>query len=73
MKVNSLRRALFIPTDLALKFIDSSCTSAWEVFELFSKDLVSIKVNEYGVETTTVKECEVEYRKTILHWLVLAI
>ena len=70
-KVNSLRRALFIPTDLSAKFIDSSCTSAWEVFELFAEDLVSIKVNEEGIETTIVKECEVEYRKTILHWIAL--
>ena len=61
-KVNSLRRALFIPTDLATKFIDSSCTSA---------DLVSIEVNKEGIETTTVKECKVEYRKTILHWIAL--
>ena len=70
-KVNSLRRALFIPTDLATKFIDSSCTSAWEVFDLFKEDLVSIEVDEEGIETTTVKECEVEYRKTILHWVAL--
>ena len=70
-KVNSLRRALFIPTDLAAKFIDSSCTSAWEVFELFAEDLVLIEVNEEGIETTIVKECKVEYRKTILHWIAL--
>ena len=70
-KVNNLRRALFIPTDLATKFIDSSCTSAWEVFDLFKEDLVSIEVDEEGVETSTVKECEVEYKKTILHWVAL--
>ena len=69
--MNSLKRALFIPTDLATKFIDSSYTSAWEVFELFAEDLVSIEVNEEGIKTTAVKECEVEYRKTFLHWIAL--
>ena len=70
-KIKSLRRALFIPTDLATKFIDSSCTSAWEVFELFTEDLISTEVNEEGIETSTVKECDVEYKKTILHWIAL--
>ena len=70
-KVNCLRRAIFIPNDLAVKFIDSSCTSTWEVFELFSEESISTEINEEGVEVSTVKECDYEYLKSILHWLAL--
>ena len=70
-RVNSLRKALFIPTNLALKFINSSCTLTWEVFELFAGDSISTEINKDGVKVTTVKVCKYEYTKTILHWLAL--
>ena len=66
-KVGNLRRAIYIPSDLAVEFINSTCTSAWETFELIAKRFVETTVDEDGNKITTIKECNLVQVHTILH------
>ena len=70
-KVGNIRRAIFIPVDLAVEFIDSTCMSAWEIFELVARKFVEATVDEAGNEVTTVTDCDSIQTRAILHWLSL--
>ena len=70
-KVRNIRRAIYIPAGLAVEFIDSTCTSAWETFELIAKRFLETTVDEEGNEVTTVKDCDSLQVKAILHWLAM--
>ena len=70
-KVRNLRRAIYIPADLTVEFINSTCTSAWETFELVAKRFVETTVNKDGNKVTTVKECDSVQVRAILHFLAI--
>ena len=68
-KIGNLRRAIYIPADLAVEFINSTCTSAWETFDLIAKKFLESTVDDEGNEVTTVKDCDSIQTRSILHWL----
>ena len=70
-KVGNLRRVIYIPSDLAVEFINSTCTSAWETFELIAKRFVETTVDEDGNKVTRMKEFNLVQVCAILHWLAI--
>ena len=70
-KVGNIRKAIYVPADLAVEFIDSTCTSAWGIFELIAKRFVDTTVDDEGNEITTVRNCDAIQTRAILHWLAL--
>ena len=69
--LSSLRNAIYIPSNLAIKFLDSMSLSAFEIFELFASDYTETTTEEDGSETISAKACDYSHIKSILHWLAL--
>ena len=69
--LSSLRNAIYTPSNLAIKFLDSMSLSAFETFQLFASDYTETTTEEDGSETISAKACDYSHIKSILHWLAL--